>query len=144
MPAYVVDRAIELLNDHSRSLKGARVLVLGVSYKPDVADQRESPARVVARKLRSRGAVLAYHDPHVTGWAIDGQAVRRAADLYREVVEADLVRRCRIIPPTISTGSPAMPAWYWIPEGGSRDPGSRPSAAAPQWQTCPRSRSATR
>jgi UDP-N-acetyl-D-glucosamine dehydrogenase len=91
MPAYVVDRATELLNDHSKSLKGARVLVLGVSYKPDVADQRESPARVVARKLRSRGAVLAYHDPHVTGWAIDGQAVRRAADLYREVAEADLV-----------------------------------------------------
>jgi UDP-N-acetyl-D-glucosamine dehydrogenase len=91
MPAYVVDRAIELLNDHSKSLKGARVLVLGVSYKPDVADQRESPARVVARKLRSRGAVLAYHDPHVAGWAIDGQAVPRAADLYREVAEADLV-----------------------------------------------------
>jgi nucleotide sugar dehydrogenase len=91
MPAYVVDRVGELLNDNSMPLNGARVLVLGVTYKRDVADQRESPARVVARRLRSRGAVVAYHDPYVPGWAIDGHPVRRAGDLYREVAEADLV-----------------------------------------------------
>jgi nucleotide sugar dehydrogenase len=91
MPTYVVDRAAELLNGRSKPLNGARVLVLGVSYKPDVADQRESPALVVARKLRARGAAVTYHDPHVAGWAVDGRAVRRADDPYREAAEADLV-----------------------------------------------------
>jgi nucleotide sugar dehydrogenase len=91
MPTYVVDRAAELLNGRSKPLNGAHVLVLGVSYKPDVADQRESPALVVARKLRARGAVVAYHDPHVASWAVDGRAVRRADDPYREAAQADLV-----------------------------------------------------
>ena len=52
----------------AKSLKGARVLLLGVTYKKDVADQRESPVKVIGRKLRSRGAELAYHDPHVADW----------------------------------------------------------------------------
>jgi nucleotide sugar dehydrogenase len=91
MPTYVVDRAAELLNGSSKPLNGAHVLVLGVSYKPDVADQRESPARVVARKLRARGAVVAYHDPYVASWVVDGHAVRRADDPYREAAQADLV-----------------------------------------------------
>jgi UDP-N-acetyl-D-glucosamine dehydrogenase len=91
MPTYVVDRAAELLNGSSKPLNGAHVLVLGVSYKPDVADQRESPARVVARKLRARGAVIAYHDPYVASWVIDGHAVRRSDDPYREAAQADLV-----------------------------------------------------
>jgi nucleotide sugar dehydrogenase len=91
MPTYVVDRAAELLNGRSKPLNGAHVLVLGVSYKPDVADQRESPALVVARKLRARGAAVAYHDPHVAGWTVDGRAVRRTDDPYREAAEADLV-----------------------------------------------------
>src|SRR6266567_6657266 len=63
MPVYTVDRAAELLNSHAKPLKGAHVLLLGVTYKPNVADQRESPVQAVGRKLRSRGAVLTYHDP---------------------------------------------------------------------------------
>ena len=52
MPGYVVDRAAELLNSDAKPLNGARVLLLGVTYKKDIADQRESPARPIARKLR--------------------------------------------------------------------------------------------
>ena len=79
MPAYVVDRAAELLNTDSKALRGAKVLLLGVTYKKDIADQRESPARPIARKLLQRGAVLAYHDPHVEGWQVDGLDIPRAA-----------------------------------------------------------------
>ena len=91
MPGYVVDRAAELLNRHAKPLNGAHVLLLGVTYKRDIADQRESPARPIARRLLARGAVLAYHDPHVPDWAIDGQPVRRATDLDTEIVTADVV-----------------------------------------------------
>jgi UDP-N-acetyl-D-glucosamine dehydrogenase len=91
MPAYVVDRAIELLNNDSKPLKGSRVLLLGVTYKKDVADQRESPVRAIGSKLRSRGVELAYHDPHVAEWSLGGEPVRRAENLDTEIAEADLV-----------------------------------------------------
>ena len=90
MPGYVVDRVAELLNRHAKPLNGANVLLLGVTYKRDIADQRESPARPIARRLLARGAVLAYHDPYVPDWAIDGQPVRRATDLDTEIVTADV------------------------------------------------------
>jgi len=79
MPGYVVDRAAELLNTDAKPLNGAKVLLLGVTYKHDIADQRESPARPVARKLLQRGAVLSFHDPFVDSWQVDGHEVRRAA-----------------------------------------------------------------
>jgi UDP-N-acetyl-D-glucosamine dehydrogenase len=79
MPSYVVDRAAELLNRDAKAMNGARVLLLGVTYKRDIADQRESPARPIARKLLSRGAVLSYHDPNVKSWSVDDVSVPRAA-----------------------------------------------------------------
>jgi UDP-N-acetyl-D-glucosamine dehydrogenase len=91
MPAYVADRAAELLNSNAKPLNGARILLLGVTYKRDIADQRESPVRPLARKLRARGAILAYHDPFVDSWAIDGEPVPRATDLDAELPGADLV-----------------------------------------------------
>jgi len=78
MPGYVVDRAAELLNNDAKPLNGARVLLLGVTYKKDIADQRESPARPIARKLLARGATLSYHDPYVTSWQVDGRDIARA------------------------------------------------------------------
>jgi nucleotide sugar dehydrogenase len=78
MPGYVVDRAAELLNTHAKPLNGARVLLLGVTYKRDIADQRESPARPIARKLLQRGAALSYHDPFVDNWQVDGRDIPRA------------------------------------------------------------------
>ena len=74
MPGYVTERAAELLNRNAQPVNGARVLLLGVTYKRDIADQRESPARPIARKLRGRGAAVAYHDPHVPAWQVDGEA----------------------------------------------------------------------
>jgi nucleotide sugar dehydrogenase len=91
MPGYVTERAAELLNRHAQPVNGARVLLLGVTYKKDIADQRESPARPIARKLRARGAAVTYHDPHVPAWQVDGQDVPRAADLPAAVATADLV-----------------------------------------------------
>ena len=79
MPGYVVDRAAELLNTDAKAMNGATVLLLGVTYKNDIADQRESPARPIARKLLQRGAVLSYHDPYVESWQVDGREVRRAS-----------------------------------------------------------------
>jgi UDP-N-acetyl-D-glucosamine dehydrogenase len=78
MPGYVVDRAAELLNNDAKPLNGATVLLLGVTYKKDIADQRESPARPIARKLLQRGAALSYHDPFVESWQVDGRDIARA------------------------------------------------------------------
>ena len=91
MPSYVADRAAELLNSHAKPVMGARVLLLGVTYKRDIADQRESPARPLARKLLARGAQVSYHDPHVPAWQIDGRSVSRAGDLDAALADADLV-----------------------------------------------------
>ncbi len=91
MPGYVTDRAAELLNRHAKAVNGAKVLLLGVTYKRDIADQRESPARPLARKLLSRGAVVSYHDPHVPDWQVDGRSVPRAEDLAAALADADLV-----------------------------------------------------
>ena len=91
MPGYVTDRAAELLNRHAKPVNGASVLLLGVTYKRDIADQRESPARPLARKLLARGAVVSYHDPYVPGWQVDGKSILRAGDLQDALAAADLV-----------------------------------------------------
>jgi nucleotide sugar dehydrogenase len=90
MPAYVVSRAQRLLNDHAKAVRGSVVVLLGVTYKPDVADERESPAQPVARRLLALGARVRYHDPFVDAWRVDGLPVVRA-DLDRDIAEADLV-----------------------------------------------------
>jgi UDP-N-acetyl-D-glucosamine dehydrogenase len=65
MPAYVVDRVMQALNDEGKALKGSRVCVLGVAYKKDVDDPRESPAFEILELLQARGAQVSYNDPHV-------------------------------------------------------------------------------
>lgn len=65
MPYFCVAKLARALNDHEKSLKGAKVLVIGVAYKADVNDMRESPALKVISLLVERGANVAYHDPHV-------------------------------------------------------------------------------
>jgi nucleotide sugar dehydrogenase len=65
MPGHVVSRVAALLNGRDRSLRGSRVLLLGISYKPGVADLRESSAYAVARQLRGHGALVTWHDPLV-------------------------------------------------------------------------------
>src|SRR5207237_163996 len=65
MPLHVVSRVQDALNEHAKALRGARVLVLGVAYKADVDDLRESPALEIIELLREKGALVRYHDPHV-------------------------------------------------------------------------------
>jgi UDP-N-acetyl-D-glucosamine dehydrogenase len=65
MPRHVLDLVAEALNERGRAIRGARVGVIGVAFKPDVRDARNSPAAEVLAGLAGRGAVIAYHDPHV-------------------------------------------------------------------------------
>ena len=65
MPEYVIHRVAEALNDRSKPVKGSKILVLGLAYKPNVDDDRESPSYVLMEMLKHRGAEVAYHDPYV-------------------------------------------------------------------------------
>ena len=65
MPDYVISRCKELLNQHDKTIYGSRVLILGLAYKPNVDDDRESPSYVLMDKLESLGAEVSYHDPHI-------------------------------------------------------------------------------
>jgi UDP-N-acetyl-D-glucosamine dehydrogenase len=73
MPHYVVTRITEALNEHAKSLRGSRVLILGVAYKRDVGDIRESPALEIISLLLGKKAEVAYHDPHVPWFLHNGQ-----------------------------------------------------------------------
>jgi len=90
MPEYVCERVANALNDRERSVKGSRVLVLGVAYKRDVEDVRESPALDILKLLESRGARVGYHDPFVPSLSLDGQTLR-SEDLVSGVKAADIV-----------------------------------------------------
>jgi nucleotide sugar dehydrogenase len=91
MPAYVARRAQNILNDAGQAINGASVLLLGVAYKPNVTDQRESPAIPLARRLASLGARISYHDPRVAHWDVPELDAVRADDLEAAVGAADLV-----------------------------------------------------
>ncbi len=72
MPDYVVEKVARALNDGSKSVKGSAVLILGVAYKRDIDDMRESPALDIMRLLEQRGAHVTFHDPHVASYREDG------------------------------------------------------------------------
>ena len=72
MPEFWVDKVVDRLNQQSKAVRGSRVLVLGVAYKKDIEDIRESPALDVIRLLQQRGAEVDYHDPHVPRFREDG------------------------------------------------------------------------
>jgi len=91
MPSYVARRAQDILNEDAIALRGADVLLLGVTYKPDIADQRESPAVPLAKALQAQGAQVAFHDPNVTQWHVNGQTLTPVPDLDAAVASADLV-----------------------------------------------------
>jgi nucleotide sugar dehydrogenase len=91
MPAYVAHRAQNILNEAGEPVNGSSVLLLGVTYKPNIADQRESPAVPLARQLVRLGAAVTYHDPYVADWMAAPAGVTRADDLRSAVTAADLV-----------------------------------------------------
>lgn len=93
MPRYVVSRILEAMNDRGKILKGSKVLVLGVAYKPDIDDVRESPALDVIGLLQNKGAIVSYHDPYIShihhefdGWEMDS-----VEDVMQAVKESDAV-----------------------------------------------------
>lgn len=89
MPAYVAQRVMLSLNRRGLAVNGSRVLLLGVTYKANIADLRESPAEPLARKLRDLGAELSYWDPHVDSWRVDEPVER--VDSVDEIEEYDCV-----------------------------------------------------
>lgn len=91
MPSYVVQRIQDLLNADQKSINGSNVLLLGVSYKADIADQRHSPAVPVAHGLADKGAIISYHDANVPTWQLNDAEYQSVADLETAVQSADIV-----------------------------------------------------
>lgn len=91
MPRYVMSRVADLLNGIGKPLVGSRVLLLGVAYKPDIGDTRESPARTVAGLLADRGADVRYCDPLVDGFSVDGTTLGRLDDPLEAAGWADIL-----------------------------------------------------
>jgi len=91
MPHYWVQRVQDTLNEVLKSVKGSRVLVLGVAYKRDVSDIRESPALDIIHLLEEKGAVVSYHDPHVPSFHHEGMEMASVRDLDAALAEADCV-----------------------------------------------------
>ncbi len=92
MPRFVVTRILDALNERGQVLKGSRCLVLGVAYKPDIDDIRESPALDVIGLLQKKGATVEYHDPYIpTLKTHEGTEMRSVPDLMEFVRLADCV-----------------------------------------------------
>lgn len=92
MPEYCAQRAMGALNERRKAMNGAQVLVLGVAYKQDIDDYRESPALRVIECLRRLGAEVRYYDPYIPQYAYEGKTERGLPALTKEALEgADLV-----------------------------------------------------
>jgi UDP-N-acetyl-D-glucosamine dehydrogenase len=86
MPEYVVEKITEALNQHGKCLKNSRLLIVGVAYKKDINDVRESPALDIISLLARQGAQISYHDPFVPSLSIEG-IEKRSKDLSDKTLE---------------------------------------------------------
>jgi UDP-N-acetyl-D-glucosamine dehydrogenase len=91
MPRYWVQKAQDALNDAAKPVKGSKILVLGVAYKKDVSDLRESPALDIIHLLQEKGAQVSYHDPYVPAFHHEGLEMAGVDDLDRALAESDLL-----------------------------------------------------
>ena len=92
MPEYCVERAGKILNRHRKALNGAKVMVLGVAYKQDIDDYRESPAIRVINELEKAGSQVVFYDPWVSEYREHGQVKKGEVELTKELIQsADLV-----------------------------------------------------
>ena len=89
MPDFVAEKVMIALNDASKSVKGSRVLVVGVAYKKNIDDIRESPALDVIRLLEGRGADVVYHDPHIPSFSEDGHTRQSVPLTAAELARSD-------------------------------------------------------
>jgi UDP-N-acetyl-D-glucosamine dehydrogenase len=91
MPRYWVQKAQDALNDAGKAVKGSRILVLGVAYKKNVRDVRESPALDIIHLLAEKGAEVSYHDPHVPAFHHEGMEMASVSDLNAALDASDCV-----------------------------------------------------
>lgn len=91
MPTYVVNRAQAILNDHNLPVNGSRICVLGLTYKANIADDRETPARPIVRRLISMGADIVLHDPFLTTFKVGETILSVSESLDKALEGADLV-----------------------------------------------------
>ena len=91
MPFYVVERLTEILNEHRVCLNGAKILILGITYKKDIADLRESPALKVIGLLEKRKAKVSYHDPHVATFSLQERRYTSIKLNHNFLKEADII-----------------------------------------------------
>lgn len=85
MPEYVVERIAQTLNGQGKALKGSQLLILGVAYKRDVSDIRESPAMEIIQQLKNHGARVQYHDPFVPSFTLNG-TIHRCVSLTKSAL----------------------------------------------------------
>jgi UDP-N-acetyl-D-glucosamine dehydrogenase len=126
MPQYVVQKVADALNESDRPIKGSRILLLGVAYKADVDDTRESPSLEVLRQLLLRGGDVSYCDPWVSEFELDERTHRsvawtpeavEAADCivlltpHREFLEQPLWNRARLVVDTRNVAPPGPHVW---------------------------------
>jgi UDP-N-acetyl-D-glucosamine dehydrogenase len=135
MPRHVVELTVEALNDRGKSLKGARVGVIGVAFKPDVSDARNSPAAEVIAGLVAGGAEVRYHDPHVARFRdaagvnhenLDLEALLDSSDVvvilvrHREVEWDSVFHRANLIVDTVNASAGRSPAERQVRRLGAR------------------------
>ncbi len=92
MPAFVVRKVTDALNDESKALRGSRILLLGVAYKKDISDMRESPAIEIIQLFQEKGAEVFYHDPHVPVIQDDGHTPIQGLPLRSRELSGSLLR----------------------------------------------------
>ena len=92
MPRYTVSRIMDALNDHGKAVNGSNIFILGVAYKPDIDDIRESPALDVIGLLKTKGAAISYHDPYIPSLLThEDERMESVPDLITSVSMADCV-----------------------------------------------------
>ncbi len=91
MPAYVVQKVVDALNDAGKPVKNANLLILGVSYKRDIDDVRESPAFDIIKLLREKGGKISYHDPYVSTFQHDGEVMQSVELTEKMLAQQDCV-----------------------------------------------------
>ena len=109
MPEFATQKVVDALNDDYKSLRGSRVLVLGVAYKPNVSDMRESPALELIHLLREKGADVIYHDPYVPSMTLHGVTMNSVTLDSETLQAADCI--------VIATDHQSY-NWTWVAEHG--------------------------
>jgi len=109
MPYYVTEKTVAALNERGRSIKGARVLVLGVAYKRDIDDSRESPSLKIISLLQGKGAKVSYNDPYIPR----ARAFREYPDMDLKSIPLTAVRLKKTDAVIISTDHSAYD-YDWI------------------------------